>query len=120
MYFYDYTVPVGWQDDTYGNDTCPSFVKLLEEYNMYLKLYAGYPDPKDRENPDAPRYALYLMSVWRNADPHSEFYDEPEPCELYDPPLLTAETLNEVMAFLKSEESDFKIEAFLETLIGEE
>ena len=62
--FPDYTdeIPTfeGFEDTSWRDDVCPSFQKHLG--GVSLRVWVGYADPENREDPDSPRFALDLIT----------------------------------------------------------
>lgn len=56
-YVADLALPDGFKDETWRNDTCPSFV----DERTGLILYVDHPDPGEREIPECPRFTLRQM-----------------------------------------------------------
>ena len=52
--------PDGWQESSWHNDTCPSFLYPLDDvrYGTSLRLWCDYAVPDMREVPDAPRFIV--------------------------------------------------------------
>jgi hypothetical protein len=104
MLFYDYSnilnkLPdTGWFDTTYGNDTCPSFSKYFEEWDVFLRVTADYPDKAEREIENE-RFEVSVYSAWINKDNHSESYDVHEIDE-YLATLYRCEELDDLLNFL--------------------
>ncbi|BCJ90012.1 hypothetical protein IZ6_07470 [Terrihabitans soli] len=48
-------LPPGFTDESWRNDTCPSFHNAAAR----LTLYCDYADPASRDHPEVPRYSLY-------------------------------------------------------------
>lgn len=102
-YFYDYDVPNGWTDDTYGNDTCPSCVMFDYDSETWFKLFMDYPEADMREDPEQPRYTLYLYSNWREDDVNNPDYGMNAPMELLgNNHLVQSDDLQDILRFTLS------------------
>lgn len=53
------TIPTGFVDVSWHNDTCPSF----ECTALGLMLFIDYPDTAQREFPGAARFTLYVTGM---------------------------------------------------------
>lgn len=47
------TIPAGWQDTSWGNDVCPSYLTPNG-----LRVWVDHPDADKREFSEMPRYAV--------------------------------------------------------------
>lgn len=60
-HFFDYTldvtIPDGFVDMSYRNDTCPSWAVIVSD-DERIKLYVDYADCEQREDTDACRFTL--------------------------------------------------------------
>jgi hypothetical protein len=57
----DVTIPDGFRDDSYRNDTMPRFTKELPN-GQTLTIWVDYADRTLSEYPDEPRFLAELMS----------------------------------------------------------
>jgi hypothetical protein len=57
-------IPEGWQDSSWGNDVCPSF--LIPAAG--LKVFIDHEDPSQREIEDAPRFSVHPTDADGNVD----------------------------------------------------
>jgi hypothetical protein len=51
----DLEIPVGWEDTSWHNDTCPSF-----DAGQNRTVWVNYPKEGDREMPDGKRFAIQM------------------------------------------------------------
>jgi hypothetical protein len=51
------TLPEGWQDISWHNDSCPSFERKFGDVNY--RIYCEYKDPKKRESLAELRFIVY-------------------------------------------------------------
>jgi hypothetical protein len=65
-------MPVGFEDQSWKNDACPSF----RHDGLSLTIYVDYADEDVREVPEAPRFSLYAgeYADW-DAEFHSDDWD---------------------------------------------
>lgn len=56
----DVEIPAGFDDQSWHNNTCPSFEKKLPD-GQYLIIWVDYADPEDREyGAEFPRFSIDL------------------------------------------------------------
>lgn len=67
-FVFEHWMPQGFQDSTWGNDTCPSIERKYSATT--LKVHIEFADPKDRE-PGCARYTCYSA-------PNDECIEGPE------------------------------------------
>lgn len=65
-------LPVGWIDESWGNDVCPRF----HHQEAGLVLWVDYPDRAMREFPEMPRLTLTHAAVCGESEEHIISYEE--------------------------------------------
>jgi hypothetical protein len=57
------TMPLGFEDSSWHNDTCPSFSRYLGDAcgSVFLIIFIEHSDPSQREFPETQRFSLMLM-----------------------------------------------------------
>lgn len=56
------TIPPGWEDGSWHNDTCPCIVRETK-YHIY-RIYQDYNDPELREIENVKQFAVYQDDEW--------------------------------------------------------
>lgn len=79
----EFEVPADWQDQSYSNDTCPSFYVAARGACIYVDAV----DPADRTAPTDPRFTVYV-------------YDEDLGEINFDAPVGTFDDLTETLTYL--------------------
>jgi hypothetical protein len=60
---YDDTLifPAGWEDISWHNDACPSFIKVFGD--VTFRIYCDYKDMQKRDCPDWTRFGVYIEDL---------------------------------------------------------
>jgi hypothetical protein len=72
-------IPVGWVDDSWHNDHCPSWI-VGEYRDDLVKVYIDWPEVEARLSPSAMRYSVVLDynsgdGVWEEFETFAEVRD---------------------------------------------
>lgn len=90
-------LPGGWQDKSWHNDVCPSFLRTFTvpdavgESKWLAVLWCDWPERKDRELPEDDRFALVLYDVTAGPEAWDKYYSGEHDFQVY------GETLEEVV-----------------------
>lgn len=85
-------IPVSLTNNTSPNDFCTSY--YFKKGGEYFLLWVEHQDPKYREDPDSPRYAIsYAINEGDEAYP--EIYSDPSRNDLF-----RSENVDELKAYL--------------------
>lgn len=57
---FEENLPIGFVDDSYGNDVCASVISSA----LGLKIFIDSKNPEDREEPQYPRFSIYKTNIY--------------------------------------------------------